>query len=69
MQFLHRAGNDFRYLVLADAEAEFNHATTQPSDELQLLITLGCFFSLSHYIQDGVVQLCEDFVFVGFIFI
>ena len=34
----------FRYLVLADAEAACNHATTLPSDELQLLITLRCFF-------------------------
>ena len=33
-----------QYLVLADAEAACSHATTLPSDELQLLITLGCFF-------------------------
>ena len=34
----------FRYLVLADAEAACSHTTTLPSDELQLLITHGCFF-------------------------
>ena len=34
----------FRYLVLADAEAACSHATTLASDELQLLIMLGCFF-------------------------
>ena len=34
----------FRYLVSADAEAACNYAATLPSDELQLLITLGCFF-------------------------
>ena len=34
----------FRYLVLADAEDACSQATTLPSDELQLLITLGCFF-------------------------
>ena len=34
----------FRYLVLADAETACSHATALQSDELQLLITLGCFF-------------------------
>ena len=34
----------FRYLVLADADAACNYATKLPSDELQRLITFGCFF-------------------------
>ena len=35
---------NFRYLVIADEEAACSHATTLPSDELQLFITLGSFF-------------------------